>query len=312
MQTLFLRPVELADLMKIMKEDESFNSKAAAYSLRHLDELFTSSTEKKKGEEALILQHIQWIGFLTQLVIEDEMFDFIEQFQKARKSNPEESWQHFLAGTKKISAFLTSGAVPKFVAFEPSTVHDIAKFKLSAITKQLAEQKCRIDPFASLPLHALRDVLYSDYKMHQKMYENPKMFVVLLLDEKKHYLGHVYLWIDLAQPKLCKVMRIRSSIENLLLNTCNLGSKGIAKKLLEGARRLCIQLCDKKQCALQVEFPIGPMPFLLSQLGFVPQLEGEEIGEPTRKPIKEIPKIWPPRRPQYHVFRIANLEERQF
>ena len=63
------------------------------------------------------------------------------------------------------------------------------------------------------------------------------------------------------------VIGIRTSIKNYLLASCKKNIRDMANRILEGVRRQCLRT---KGTHITVTGPIGPMPALLMQLGFVP------------------------------------------
>lgn len=115
---------------------------------------------------------------------------------------------------------------------------------------------------------------------------------VVLVNNSYQYYGHVYFWIE---DKRCRMMVIRTSIENILQGCDQKGLKDVGKRLLQGTRDLCAQLCgsSSKRCqdTLVVDTPEGPMPNFLWNLGFRPYLpDTYQFLEQAAQPPKIVPR----------------------
>jgi hypothetical protein len=122
---------------------------------------------------------------------------------------------------------------------------------------------------------------------------------VILVDEKREYKGHVYVWVS-AKTQQCEMLGIRTSIENFMLSKCGKGTRKVGEQLAKGVIEYCMTVANCKEgknpCfPIHVDRPLGVMPLTLASLGFEPV---------TPYPSGEIPRF--ARREDYVDFILKN------
>jgi hypothetical protein len=269
---LFLKPIWIGkppiDYMDFLRE------KLYPYIQHNPDSLFTSDfplfvqrsfpsfAKYTLKEQHEIQLHMLWEGFVSRVIMEHELVDLLKEYRRGNRNQkiPLDVWLE-----KELKEY-PADAIVRWL------LHIVTALRSCAGK----DGKLNLD----LPI-AFTDILSADADMIDKVKENPTAFAVVLLDEKtKRYLGHVYTWLDASTKHRdqCNMIGIRTSLENLLLgmNKCSSAAKGLARRIAEGVQRRCLLSCQPRKdqkdhtCLLRVIQPLGPMPHILSQIGFFP------------------------------------------
>lgn len=123
------------------------------------------------------------------------------------------------------------------------------------------KEKVRKVP-AALPQDQKED---QDQELYNKVLQRrfwANMTALILLDSSLRYLGHIYVWPSVEAPDVLNAERIRTSVANFKCKSV----QGIAVLLLSGVQKYAL---DHGWKGILVKSPIGPMPRILWDVGFV-------------------------------------------
>jgi hypothetical protein len=144
---------------------------------------------------------------------------------------------------------------------------------------------CKTVPVKSKLVNLRKYLLEELYHQDMQKYkESSKWNVILMLDENKAYMGHIYVHI---RQSLCDMIGIRASLLNIFLRLCSQGVSQVAPKMISAVTMLC---SEKKGNRIHVKQALDPMPALLMTCGFREQVVPGQRSKDHEALLSEIDK----------------------
>ena len=109
--------------------------------------------------------------------------------------------------------------------------------------------------------------------------KNFPIWVMIILDKDKMYMGHVYLWLQPNETEYAFMLGIRTTPLMLFLRNVGKGLSNISNIMLEGFKQFAIA---HQRTKLVVPHPIKTMRDILNKSGFMvnsKNVTGQDIGK---------------------------------